>query len=560
MFEKIKKIDKKEFLIRGISLVVAINALSIIFSTLIDQRIFSNGVKISHLSVSFNLIAGLILLYFSRLLSRRKMTARLLIMSIYSFVVIFNLFTFISYDHPLKYYSIFRNFLVPLFIFLGLLTTKPLFIVKSDTKSFASSIKFISLLMLITFIYGVLGFMLMDNKDFHQEINFYGAIKNTIDQFGLTGQNYLPYTYRARLFLDSLSIISITAIFLSVTSLFKPIKSRFIDQNKNREIMHQLLLAYPACSEDFFKIWPHDKDYYFNDFQTAGVAYKAHNKHALVIADPAGNKSEFPSLLKSFNELCYVNDWEPVFVHVDENNLDLYKRLGLQKQKLGEEAIVNIENFQDNVLGSKYFRNIVKRFEKNNYSYEVLKPPHSGMTLNALRNISREWLALPGRSERGLIMGYFSFSYMQQCNILVAKNENNEIVGFINQVPSYDLTQGNYDLLRHSKKALGNINDYLMVSFINECSKQGYETVNLGLCPLSGIDVDESEESQLINRLLKFMYNNGDKLYSFSGLRKYKAKYDPNWSPRYICYRGSFIDFTKAINSLNKSWKVHIKN
>ena len=559
MIKNIKKLNKNELLIRAISLIVAINALSIIFSTLIDQRIFNHGIRISNLTVSISLIAGLCLLYFSRLLSRRKMTARVLVMLVYGFVIVFNIFTFVAYDHTFKAYVIFRNFLIPLFIILGLAATKDLFIVKSDAKSFASSIKFIILLMLITFSYGVLGFMLMDNRDFHQEINFYGAVKNTIDQFGLIGQNYAPYTYRARLFLDSLSVISVSAIFLSITSLFKPIKTRFIDQNKNRELMHQLLTAYPACSEDYFKIWPHDKDYYFNESQTAGIAYKAHNRHALVIADPAGDSREFPSLLKSFSELCYVNDWDPVFVHVDESNLDLYKKLGLQKQKLGEEAIVNIRNFQDNVLGSKYFRNIVKRFEKSNYSYEVLKPPHSGMTLNAVRNISREWLDLPGRSERGLIMGYFNFSYMQQCNLIVAKNENGEIVGFLNQVPSYDAKEGNYDLLRHTKKSIGNINDFLMVSFINECDKQGYERVNLGLCPLSGIDTDESEESQTVNKLLKFLYDNGDKLYSFSGLRKFKAKYEPEWSPRYICYRGGVIDFTKAISSLNKSWKVHIK-
>ncbi len=553
----LKKLKNNELIVRAISLIVAINALSVIFSTLIDQKIFEHGIRISNISVSIKLIAGLSLLYFARLLSRRKQTARTIILIIYCLIILNNLIGYLAYEHSLRPYLIFRNLFVPMFIILVLLITKALFVVKSDVRSFASSLRFIFLLILLTFIYGVLGFMLMDLKDFHQEINFVGAAKNTIDQFSLVGQNYIPYTARARLFVDSLSVVSTFAVFLSLTSLFRPIKSRLIDQNRNRQIMHQLLINYPASSEDYFKLWPHDKDYFINDTQNAGIAYKAHNRHALVISDPSGDSREFPKLIKSFDELCYVNDWSPVYIHVDDTNLDLYKSSGLQKQKLGEEAIVHIEHFQKDVLGTKYFRNIVKRFNKSNYSYELLTPPHSAVVMNSLKNISKEWLDLPGRSERGLIMGYFSYAYMQQCNILVARNENNEIVGFINQVPSYDKEEGNYDLLRHSKKSLGNINDFLMVSFINECKKQGYKRVNLGLCPLSGIDTEDSEESQTLNKLFRYMFKNGDRLYSFSGLRKFKSKYEPEWSPRYVCYRGGIIDFTKALSSLNRSWKVH---
>ena len=317
-----RKDKKYEIVVRLAALLVAINALVIIISTLIDEKIIYHGFRPSNISISINLLAGLFLLYFSRLLSRRKRVAWIVVIGIYLIFLLHNMSLIgrESFRYGLTPYIYLRDFLTPALIVVGLSLSRSLFIVKSDIKSFASSFRFILMILLITFGYGVLGFMIMDTRDFHHEINFLNAAQNTIDQFGLTGNSLVPYTARARLFLDSLSLISILAIVLSITSLFKPVKSRLIDQFKNRLIMHELLLNYPACSEDFFKIWPHDKDYFINTQQNAGLAYKSHNSHALIVGDPAGEQREFPELLKSFDELCYVNDWSPVFVHVEDNH------------------------------------------------------------------------------------------------------------------------------------------------------------------------------------------------------------------------------------------------
>ena len=73
--------------------------------------------------------------------------------------------------------------------------------------------------------------MFMDQHDFHQEITFGNAIHRTIDQFGLTtNKTLVPYTQRAKLFMDSLSIISIGAVSYALISLFQPLRARFIDQ------------------------------------------------------------------------------------------------------------------------------------------------------------------------------------------------------------------------------------------------------------------------------------------------------------------------------------------
>lgn len=40
------------------------------------------------------------------------------------------------------------------------------------------------------------------------------------------------------------------------------------------------------------------------------------------------------------------------------------------------------------------------------------------------------------------------------------------------------------------------------------------------------------------NRLASFLYEHGEVVYNFQGLRAYKDKFDPVWQPRYLAYPG----------------------
>jgi phosphatidylglycerol lysyltransferase len=60
--------------------------------------------------------------------------------------------------------------------------------------------------------------------------------------------------------------------------------------------------------------------------------------------------------------------------------------------------------------------------------------------------------------------------------------------------------------------------------------------------------------------MLGFVYANGDRFYSFSGLHRFKAKYKPTWRDRYIAYQGGLRSFTKVGNALVKTMKRTAKS
>jgi phosphatidylglycerol lysyltransferase len=111
-------------------------------------------------------------------------------------------------------------------------------------------------------------------------------------------------------------------------------------------------------------------------------------------------------------------------------------------------------------------------------------------------------------------------------------------------------------MLRHAGQSLGNINDFLLLAFIDMAREQGYSHLNMGLCPLVGLEDADAATGGIINSVLRFAYSNGDRIYSFSGLHRFKAKYEPEWRSRYIAYKNGLPGFTRTANALVRAMRV----
>jgi phosphatidylglycerol lysyltransferase len=545
-----------DFVLKLVALGIMGNGILILAGTLRVQLI-NRLAHVDTLFINLPLLIGISLIYLGSLLSRRKRAAWFVVLPVYAILLGINVAELGEQlmRNTVEPLALIRNFLVPLIVVVGLWLYRHEFTVKSDIRNLTLSLRFTALILSVVLIYGVVGFHQLDKRDFHEEITWPSSLHHTVDQFDFTTDKELvPYTRRGHLFIDSLNIMSSVAVLYSLVSFFQPLKARFSDQSANRERVRELLERYPSTSEDFFKLWPEDKYYFFGPDRNAGVAYHVARGVALVVGDPFGNPKQFPQVLEFFLEYCRINDWLPAFIHTEPKYNELYKKVDFNIQKIGEEAIVDLNKLGE-VANNKYFRHIRNKFEKQHHTTELLKPPHNPAVIARLRDITNDWLKQPGRVERSLMMGYFSEAYMQQSNIMVLRDAASTIQAFISQVPVINKDELTYDLLRHTSASLGNSNDYLLLKFAEYARGENAKRLNLGLCPLAGLH-HEDEEETLINSTLKFVYSNGDRFYSFSGLQKFKAKYEPSWEGRYIVYKGGIRNFTRTLNALNKAMKA----
>jgi phosphatidylglycerol lysyltransferase len=64
---------------------------------------------------------------------------------------------------------------------------------------------------------------------------------------------------------------------------------------------------------------------------------------------------------------------------------------------------------------------------------------------------------------------------------------------------------------------------------------RGFERFSLGLAPMSGLQEQENPSPE--ERAIHAFFRHLTFIFSFSGLRAYKAKFATDWEPRYIVYR-----------------------
>lgn len=546
------------FILMSISVIVALTGLVTIAGILLAVLHIRYS-KIVPADERATLLAGLSFVYLASLLRRGKRTAWVVALVLYLYLLVRNVrhfdFDLTGNDYSLRL-ALF-NILLPALVLSGLLINWRLFNVRSELRNFTTALARAAIMLAVALLYGVIGFQLLEQRDFHQDIPLLTGVHYTIDQFGLTTAKQLePQTKRAHLFLDSLGAISLGSVFYVGVSLFAPIRFRLSNSAGDYEDIAQILRDYPSSSEDFFKFWPRDKAYFFNAVRSAGLAYKCASGVALVVGDPAGKNTEFERLIKQFQEYCRVNDWEPAFIHTEAKHIPLYKSLGFESQKIGEEAIVDTANFANSVLTNKDFRHISNKFKRENYSAEILEPPHSLAILRRLCEVSDDWLKAPGRTERGFMMGYFSDAYTQMCQVMVARDKTGTIQAFLNRLPSLSDQEASFDFLRHTKGSPGNINDYLMMNFIYYLHGQAVPRLNMGLSPLAGLEAGDEKDRSAIDSILSFTYSNASRFYSFKGLNRFKSKYEPAWEDRYIVYRGGLRGFSRAMTSLVRAMQL----
>jgi phosphatidylglycerol lysyltransferase len=422
------------------------------------------------------------------------------------------------------------------------------FSVRSEIRKIKTGAIFVVATLLCALIYGTVGFFLLDPRDFGINFQVADALIRTLREFSLIGNPDLQaHTRQGEWFLDSLRLSGCIAGVFALYSLFRPIEYQLRTKPAERKLCEEILDKYGRDALDHYKILS-DKSYIFSGNKDALVAYKTELGVAVALGDVVGKDESLPEFLKAYIAWCHENGWMVAFMQTGEIHLDLYKARSLDVLKVGEDAVVNLDKFAKETIKKKDFKNRVKKFEKDGFSFELLKPPHSEELLDKLEAVSNAWLSLPGRRERCFSLGMFDRQELRNENVYAVFAKDKTMVAFVNQVRSYAPGEASIDLMRHQHEVPNGTMDYLFVKLLLSLHEAGYKKFNLGLAALSG--VGETPEANMHEKAVHQIYEHMNRFFSYKGLRRYKDKFDPSWESRYLIYEGGTPGLLKTALSI----------
>jgi phosphatidylglycerol lysyltransferase len=163
--------------------------------------------------------------------------------------------------------------------------------------------------------------------------------------------------------------------------------------------------------------------------------------------------------------------------------------------------------------------------------FEVVGPEAVGDLMPQLKRVSDAWLENHAGGDKSFAMGGFSEAYVAEfpCALVWV---DGELSAFATLWPTADRAVFSMDLMRYGAEAPKNIMDFLFVELLLWGQRQGYEAFSFGSAPLAGLE--GRRLSPLMSRVGRLVFERGEEFYNFQGVRRYKAKYDPAWEPRYI--------------------------
>ncbi|HXJ34053.1 MAG TPA: bifunctional lysylphosphatidylglycerol flippase/synthetase MprF [Candidatus Eisenbacteria bacterium] len=324
------------------------------------------------------------------------------------------------------------------------------------------------------------------------------------------------------------------AVLFAGMRLFRPARPRLAPPNAA-----DIERARPIVERS---VWTHanlvfrgDKAILFSEAGDAFMMYGRQGRSWIAVGDPIGPEESARELVWQFHGLCERFGGWPVFFEVRPERLDTYLDLGLTLTKLGEEARVDLTRFALEAPRHRDLRHAAFKLVRSGYHFEILLRETVPSALPALARVSDAWLADKATREKGFSNASFDVSYLTHFPVAVVRS-GDDIVAFANLWLGAEKEELSIDLMRHRPDAPNGSMDFLFAALLIWGRQQGYRWFNFGVAPLSGLE--RRPGAPLWHRVGTFVYRHGEHFYNFQGLRQYKEKFDPVWTPRYLASPG----------------------
>jgi phosphatidylglycerol lysyltransferase len=497
-----------------------------------------------HLSRFFAMLTGFALVILSINIYKRKKRAFQITLLLSILSIIFYLTKGLDYEEAI----------LSVVLIVLLWMSRKFFTVGSSVPGLGWGFIRLGVAFAVALAYGVAGFWFLDMREFGINFTIGESIKQTLLSLSLmSSPDIVPKTRHAAWFLDSLNLMTLTAMAYALFAVFRPVVYRYRTHPHERQLAIEITVRHGRSALDFFKYWP-DKSFFFSESRQSYIAYRVGAGYAMALGDPVGPEEEIEPIIRSFTEYCTNNDWRIAFHQTLPDFLPVYKKLGFRKLKIGDDAIVDLSRFNLDGKEAKKLRHVTNQLEKQGVKFVHYTPPISADIMSQLIQISDSWLQIPGRRERTFTLGLFEYEYIHSTPIYAAVDITGKVLAFMNEMPSFCKGEATIDLMRHWPDAPAGVMDYLFIKVFYAKKAEGYIRFNLGMAPMAGFS--EHEESTAEERAVHYFMQQLNFLFSYQGLLHYKAKFATIWEPRYTIYR-NVLNLPRVARAISEVSEIH---
>jgi phosphatidylglycerol lysyltransferase len=283
-----------------------------------------------------------------------------------------------------------------------------------------------------------------------------------------------------------------------------------------------------------------DKSFLFSPSRTAFLMYARRGRTWVALYDPVGPRAEWTDLIWRFVELVDSRGGRVAFYQVRPDSLPLYLDAGLKLIKLGEEAVIDLEDFELKGAARSHLRYALKRGERDGLTYELVPQNATAAMLPDLKPISDAWLHAHQAAEKSFSVAAFQPDFVAAQAVAVVRHHDTPIA-FATVMATSVGREATIGIMRNLPAASPYAMEFLFTNLALELKQAGCQRLSLGMVPLAGLET--SPLASLWHHIGSLLRQHGGWFYKFQGLRTFKSKFGPKWEPRYLAASGSVAPF-----------------
>ncbi len=333
----------------------------------------------------------------------------------------------------------------------------------------------------------------------------------------------------------SLLAIGVTLAAVAVLLATRPLVDRRRSAGRAAEARaRDIVRRHGEGTLDYFALRS-DKQWFFH--RDSMVAYAIYSGICLVSPDPIGPLAEQEQVWAAFRRFADNRGWVVTVMGAGEHWLPIYRATGMHDIYIGDEAVVDVQEFSLAGGQMKGLRQAYNRIAKYGYTVSFHDPARldrqTALQLAGLMSQGRR-----GEFERGfsMVLGRIFDPRDENLILCMVTSPDGNPAAMCQFVPARGIGGYSLDLMRRDRGDHPNgLIDFALVSTIEHLRNLGCEGISLNFAALRSV-LEGAGGDGPTQRVERWALKKMSSFLQIETLWRFNAKYGPEWLPRYVVY------------------------
>ena len=338
----------------------------------------------------------------------------------------------------------------------------------------------------------------------------------------------------------ALVVLGACVLLLAVLVAFQPSDGPHPLTTDERERLGALVGRWGGIDSLSYFALRDDRSVLFSPNGRAAITYRVVGTVSLAAGDPIGAPDAWPAAIAAWLAEARSFGWVPAVLAASERGAEEFHRAGLDALEFGDEAVLHVADFTLEGRSMRGVRQAITRCSRAGLSvtcHRVADLPDE--RLQQIRAKADEWR--DGTVERGFTMalGRFGSPADPRAVVALSTDASGELRGLLHFVPWGD--EGlSLDLMRRDRTAENGIVEQLVAGVLTAAPELGVARVSLNFAVFRSVFArGERLGAGPVLRVWRSVLLWLSRFWQIESLYRANAKYQPEWVPRFLCFRSS---------------------